>query len=221
MKRMRTLLLIALAIAPLRPAAAQNLETDNLENLVFPSFQESVVKLKTGNVYKAVLNYEKTEQQMVVLRNNQLFLFKDRQVVDTVYMGERIFVPAETGFYEVLVSGPVALFLQHQSRLENTGATLAYGSKTNTAGVTHIKKIFSSDGAINLKVPENYKVVDDSDFLVRVNGQIQKVVGRKQFLKLFPDNGSKIESYINENKTDFSSQDDLKALVKFCNSISR
>jgi hypothetical protein len=221
MKRMRMFVIITCAVAAMMPVAAQNLEIDNLENLVFPGFQESVVKLKTGKVYQAVLNYEKTEQQMVVLRNNQLFLFKDRQVVDTVFMGDRIFIPSETGFYEVLAGGPVTLYMQHKARLENTGTTLAYGSKTSTAGVTHISKIFSSDGAINLKVPENYKVVDDSDFLVKVDGQIQKVTGRKQFLKLFQANGREIESFIDENKTDFRSQDDLKALVSFCNSLSR
>lgn len=164
MKRVRVLLIVACIVTVMKPAAAQNLETDNLENLVFPRFQQSVVKLKTGQSYSAVLNYEKTEQQMVLIRNNQLFLFKDHQAVDTVYMDDRVFVPAETGFYEVLVSGPATLFMQHKARLDNTGATLAYGTKTSTAGVTHISKIFSQDGAINLKIPENFKVVDDSDF---------------------------------------------------------
>ncbi|MRR24287.1 hypothetical protein EG830_15050 [bacterium] len=221
MKRMWTLLLIAIAVAPLRPAAAQNLETDNLENLVFPAFQESTVKLKTGKVYQAELNYEKTEQQMVLLRNHQLYLFKDNQVVDTVFMGTRLFVPAETGFYEVLVSGPASLFIQHKSRLENTGATLAYGTKTTTAGVTHINKIFASDGTVNLKVPENYKVVDDSDYLIRVDGQVQKITGRKQFIRLFPDRVRELEEYIGRNNTDFRSAKDLTELIIFCNGLSR
>ncbi len=218
---MRFFLIIACAVAALQPVAAQNLEIENLENLVFPNFQESVVKLKTGKVYQAVLNYEKTEQQMVVLRNHELYLFRDNQLVDTIFMGDRVFVPAETGFYEVLVNEPLALFIQHKAKLENTGATLAYGSKTNTAGVTHINKIFSQDGAIKLKVPENFKVVDDSGYLLRVDGQIQKITNRKQFLKLFPDKGKEIEDYLSKNNTDFKSAEDLKALVKFCNGISR
>ncbi len=221
MKRMRSFLIIAFAVAAWLPVKAQNLETENLENLVFPSFQESIVKLKTGKVYQAVLNYEKTEQQMVVLRNHQLYLFRDNQLVDTIFMGDRVFVPAETGFYEVLVNEPLTLFIQHKARLENTGATLAYGSKTNTAGVTHINKIFSQDGAIRLKVPENFKVVDDSSFFLRIDGQIQKITNRKQFLKLFPDKGKEVEDYISKNNTDFKSAEDLTALVKFCNGLSR
>jgi hypothetical protein len=216
MKRMKMFFMILCAFAVLRPSAAQTLETDNLENLVFPKFQDAVVKLKTGQEYKAVLNYEKTEQQMVILKKNQLFLFKDRQAVDTIFMGGRVFVPAETGFYEVLVSGPVELFLQHKSKLENTGATLAYGSKTTTAGVTHINKIFSQD-AINLKIPENFKVVDDSDFIVKIDGQLEKIQNRKQFVKLLPDKAEAIDSFIRTNDTDFKSAADLVRLVEFCN----
>lgn len=218
---MRMFVIVACFVAAMQPVAAQNLEIDNLENLVFPGFQESIVKLKSGKVYQAVLNYEKTEQQMVVLRNNQLYLFKDRQVVDTVYMGERIFVPAETGFFEVLAGGPVTLFLQHKARLENTGTTLAYGTKTTTAGVTHVNKIFSQDGAIILKIPDNFKIVDDSDLLLRVDGQIHKVTSRKQFLKFFPERNRELEDYINKNNTDFGSAENLTELVKFCNGLNR
>ncbi len=219
MKRVRVLLIVACIVTVMKPAAAQNLETDNLENLVFPRFQQSVVTLKTGQSYSAVLNYEKTEQQMVLIRNNQLFLFKDHQAVDTVYMDDRVFVPAETGFYEVLVSGPATLFMQHKARLDNTGATLAYGTKTSTAGVTHISKIFSQDGAINLKIPENFKVVDDSDFFLRVDGQILKVLNKKQLLKLFPGKSDKLEEFIKANDTDFKSADDLAGLVEYCNGL--
>ncbi|MCU0459172.1 MAG: hypothetical protein MUE37_08825 [Bacteroidales bacterium] len=219
MKRVRVSLIIACTVAFMHPVAAQNLETDNLENLVFPRFQESVVRLKTGQSYKAVLNYEKTEQQMVLIRNNQLFLFKDHQAVDTVYMGDRVFVPAGTGFYEVLVSGPASLFVQHKARLDNTGTTLAYGTKTSTAGVTHITKIFSQDGAVNLKIPENYKVVDDSDFLLGTDGQIHTIVNKKQFLKLFPGKSVELEEFIRSNKTDFKSADDLVSLVEFLNGL--
>lgn len=221
MKRMRMFLVVACTIAALQPASSQKLETDNLENLVFPKFQESVVRLKNGQSYQAVLNYEKTERQMVVLRNNQLYLFKDHQAVDTIFMAGRIFVPAETGFYELLVNGPVTLFVNHRATLDNTGATLAYGSKTTTAGVTHVNKIFSQDGAINLRIPENFKVADDTNFLLRVDGQIQKVLNKKQFLKLFPAKTRELEEFISSNNTSFKSQNDLISLVEFCNSLNR
>lgn len=221
MKKARLVLICICISAVAQLAIAQTLETDNLENLVFPAFEKSVVKLKTGQTYETTMNYEKTEQQMVVLRNNQLFLFKDHQAVDSILVGERIFVPAEKGFHELLVNAPVALFMNHKARLENTGSTLAYGSKTNTAGVTHVKTIFGQEGAIVLKIPENYKVVDDSEFFLRIDGQMHKVLNKKQFLKLFPSVKKELESYISKNDTDFKSAEDLAGLIVFCNSCLR
>jgi len=221
MKPMRQLLIVLFTLAVVQTAPAQNIETDNLENLVFPTFQESLVKLKNGQTYETMLNYEKTEQQMVVLRNNQLFLFKDHLMVDSIYMGERVFIPSEKGFLEVLINAPVSLFMDHKARLESTGATLAYGSKTTTAGVTHITTIFGQEGAIILKIPENFKIMDDSSFLVRIGGELHKITNRKQFLKLFPEIRKKLEAHISDKGTDFKSADDLISLIGFCNSLSR
>ena len=221
MERIKLFMISICVLAVSQVAVAQTLETDNLENLVFPAFEKSVVKLKTGQSYETTMNYEKTEQQMVVLRNNQLFLFKDHQAVDTILMGKRIFIPAEKGFHELLVNAPVALFINHMARLENTGSTVAYGSKTNTAGITHITKIFGQEGAIVLKIPDNFKVIDDSEFLVRINGQMHKVMNRNQFLKLFPSMKKELESYISKKGTDFKSADDLIDLIGFCNTASQ
>ena len=64
-------------------------------------------------------------------------------------------------------------------------------------------------------------MVDDSDCLIRVDGQIQKVTGRKQFIRLFPDKTRELEEFIGNNNTDFRSAADLTELVKFCNGLSR
>ncbi len=64
-------------------------------------------------------------------------------------------------------------------------------------------------------------MVDDSDFLIEVDGQVEKVLNRKQFLKLFPAQSRELEEYISSNNTNFKSEKDLVSLVEFCNSISR
>lgn len=212
-------ILICLALIPAITMQAQQNGTENLANLVFPKFEQAVVKLNTGQSYKAVLNYEKTEQQMIVLRNGQFYLFKDNQSVDTIFIGSRIFVPAEKGFYEVLVSGPVSLFMQHKADLENEGSTLAYGSKTNTAGITHITTIYGKEGAIVLKIPENYKVRDASLMWVRKDGEMHRINNRGQFMKLFPGLKKELENYFKEHNTDFRKPGDVSGLVVFCNGL--
>ena len=64
-------------------------------------------------------------------------------------------------------------------------------------------------------------MVDDSEFLVRINGQMHKVMNRNQFLKLFPSMKKELESYISKKGTDFKSADDLIDLIGFCNTASQ
>src|SRR5665647_1121712 len=215
----RSLLLLFCAIASTIPVKAQEDTPDGLANLVMPRFEQSVIKLKNGKSYNAVMNYEKTEEQMIILRNGQFFLFNDKQAVDTILIGDRNFVPAETGFYEVLVNAPVSLFMQHKGRLESSGSAVAYGTKSNTAGITHITTIYGPEGAIVLKIPENYKVIDVSAMWINKDGNMNKVSNKKQFLTLFADKKSDLDQYIKKNNTDFGKADDVTRLVLFCNEL--
>ena len=100
---------------------AQTGKMENLPNLVLPKFKEGTVILKTGASYKAVMNYEMLDQQMLVVNNGQFFLVRDKQLVDTIIIGDRKFIPVEVGYNEVLASGKVSLFLEHKCILESTG----------------------------------------------------------------------------------------------------
>lgn len=215
----RVLLLLICAIASTIVVDAQGDTPDSLTNLVMPRFEQSVVKLKNGKSYSAVMNYEKTEQQMIILRNGQYFLFKDQQAVDTILIGNRTFIPAETGFLEVLVNAPVSLYLQHKANLESVGSTVAYGSKSTTAGITHITTIYGKEGAIVLKIPENYKVVDVSAIWINKAGIMNKISNKKQFLKLFDDRSGDLGRFIKENNTNFGNADDMSRLVLYCNGL--
>lgn len=52
-----------------------------------------------------------------------------------------------------------------------------------------------------------------------MDGQILKVLNKKQFLKLFPGKSDKLEEFIKANDTDFKSADDLAGLVEYCNGL--
>ncbi len=216
----RSLILLLCAISSIIPVEAQGDTQEELTNLVLPRFEQATVKLKNGKSYSAVMNYEKTEQQMIILRKDQYFLFKDQQAVDTILIGDRTFVPAETGFLEVLVNAPVSLYFQHKANLESEGSTVAYGSKTNSAGITHITTIFGKEGAIVLKIPDNYKVVDESSMWIGRNGSREKILNKKQFLKLFNDRKDDLSLFIKENNTNFGKADDMTRLVLYCNKLN-
>jgi hypothetical protein len=211
--------IVIFTIVSIINANAQGNTREEPPNLVLPQFAQATVKLKTGQSYSAVMNYEKIEQEMIILRNERLFLFKDKQAVDTIIINSRTFVPAGTGFYEVLVNAPVSLFIQHKGNLESLGSTVAYGTKSNTAGVTHITTIYGQEGAIVLQIPENYKVVDASVMWINKDDNMTKVLNKKQFLALFTDVKRDLDLYIKKNHTNFGEADDVTRLVLFCNEL--
>ena len=193
----------------------------NAPNLLMPRFTRSIVKLNAGGSYNAVMNYDMVDQQMVVLRKGQYFVLNEIQAVDTIYMANRIFIPFENVFYEVLVNAPVSLFMQHKMNMESEGATTAYGAKSTTAGVTHIKTIYGNDGAISLKMPDNVKLMDDSQKWIRKDGIMHRVSNQKQFLNIFKESKGDLSQFISRNKIDFKKSNDLVRLVTYVNEQSR
>ena len=119
--------LAALLVMMLIPGglSAQADSLENLPNLLIPKFTTSLVKMKSGEKRRAVLNYNLVDQEMVFMQRGQFFVLDDPHLIDTVYMANRTFVPFEKGFYELAVTGPATLFIQHKAYAESLGVPRA------------------------------------------------------------------------------------------------
>lgn len=213
-----SLILISL-FASLIPISAQTDSLANMPNMVLPTFTKAIVKMKTGTSYHAVMNYEMSDQEMIVLRKGQYFVLNDQKMVDTITIGNRIFVPIENSFYELLVQGPADLLVKHQGTLESEGSTLAYGAKSTAAGITHITTIYGKEGAIDLKVPENFKFKDASQTWIRKDATMIKFSNKKQLMKIFADSEKDLNLFIDSNNIDFKKTGDLVKLVSYYNKL--
>lgn len=199
--------------------SAQTDSLVNLPNLLIPKFTKSVVKLKSGEINTAYLNYNKVDQEMVFMQNKLFLVLDNPQLIDSVFMANRIFIPMEKGFYEVLYKGAVTLLLQNKSYVESEGVPTAYGAKSQTTSPNYVRQIYGATGAIDLKIPRGYKVVDDSQYWVRYNGQLKSFDNKRLFLKIFPDKEKELSSFIDKKKIDFKKADDVKDLIAYCNTL--
>lgn len=200
-------------------ASAQTDSLVNLPNLLLPRFTKSIVKLKSGQINTAVLNYNTVDQQMVFMQQKQPMILDNPQLVDTVFMANRTFVPFEKGFYELLVAAPITLFKQNKSYVEFEGYPTLYGAKSQTTSSTGVSRIYSSSGPINLKIPQGYKVVDDSEYWIRKESGMINFDTKRQFLKIFPDKEKELSQFISRNKIDFEKTVEVIKLINFCNEI--
>jgi hypothetical protein len=203
------------------PIAAQTDSLLNLPNLLLPRFTKSVVKLKSGNVNTAVLNYNKVDQEMVFLQNKLTLVLNEPQLVDTIFMANRTFVPFEKGFYELAVNAPISLFIQHKSYVEFEGYPTLYGAKSQTTAPSYVRQIYGANGAIDLKIPKGYKVVDDTQYWIRKIGGMTMFDTKREFLKIFPDKEKELNQFISKNKVSFDNYEDVIKLVTYCNEISK
>ena len=201
------------------PVIGQTDSLINLPNLLLPRFTKSVVKLKSGEVYTAILNYNTVDQEMVFMQKKIFLVLNEPQQVDTVFMANRTFIPFEKGFYELVVKAPISLFIQHTSYIEFEGYPTLYGAKSQTTPPSYVRQIYGANGPINLKIPEGYKVSDDSQYWIRRDGKMEVFKTKRQFLKLFPDKQNELDQFINKNKIDFKIQDKVADLITYCNGL--
>jgi len=199
---------------------AQEIDTlQNLPNLLFPKFTKGIVKLKDGKAYTAILNYETVEQEMIFLQNKYTIILDNPQLIDTILLNNKRFVPFQKGFYEVVVKAPITLFIQHKCYVESLGTPIGYGAMSQTTPSSYVRQVFDRSGSIGLKIPDNFKVVDDSDYWVRwVNG-MEKFNTKSQFLKIFPDKEKELKQFISKNKTDFTQPPEVARLINFANEV--
>ncbi len=227
LKRMSTIrtygryfLLIACLLPSILKTEAQTGKMENLPNLVMPKFKEGKVILKTGASYNAVMNYEMLDQQMLVVNNGKYFLVRDKHLVDTIIIGDRIFVPVEVGYNEVLASGKVSLFMEHKCILESKGGIVPFDTRSASGGMAGKTISYGQGGVLEQRIPSNYDVVVTSEIWVRKDGVMNRFSNKKQFLKLFEEWESELNQFIKQNDTDFQNLEDISKLVEYINDLN-
>ena len=122
--------------------------------------------------------------------------------IDTVYIESRIFVPHETIFYELLVKGPVSLFMQHRCNLVDAGDPSGYGEKTETGASRNFSSLTNSVRTYKLKLPDEYYVKDATLYWITRKNVFYKATSSSQIMKVFPEKAKELKQFIKDHKLD-------------------
>jgi hypothetical protein len=196
-----------------------------LPHFLFPSFKEGLVIMQDGKKFSTLLDYHMVDERMITELNGTYRYAKDPQLIDTIYLENRVFVPVENAFYEILSSGPVTFFLQNKSNYTPVGADVGYGAKSRSVGPTQHRRFelipVSELGGevVNIDLPSNVDVTPASVFWVSKNGNLEKFSTEKQFLKLFPEYQPELKEYIKKENINIRSREDVIRLGDYCNEI--
>ena len=200
--------------------SGQEVEDRSYLQYLYPEFVNCVVLLKNGQTQKAVMNYNMATEKMVYIKDGVYYDLLSLEITDTIYMNNSKFVPMGQVFYELVLKGTVTLFIQHSASLLPPAKPGAYGTRTETSSVTMVSTFGSSGGKLyNLKLPSDYKVILKPVFWIRKDYQMYSFVNAGQFLKIFPENKSRLKEFIKANKIKFDRRDDVIKLIYFYNNL--
>ncbi len=203
------------------PVEAQYDTFSNLPQYLFSHFDSSIVKLKTGEFTKAVMNYNTLTEKMTFYQKGSVLDLIKPESVDTVYIVERVFIPFEKAFYEVILNDRISFFIQHKSDLISKGRPAALGTTSQTSGVTSVSKMVGSKNSYNLKLPEEFDIKPYKIYWIRMNGKMHRFMNERQFLNLFPEKKDKLKDFIKKSDLNIKKPDDLLKLAIFCNKAMR
>lgn len=197
-------------------ASAQTEPPKNLPNFLFAEFSRATIKLKAGNEYAATINYNLIDEEMVFLQGDTYMVLENPLEIDTITVGDRLFVPFSKGFYELIYHDSMMVFMQHKSNTEPVGKPGAYGTTSQTSTGYYRQQLYGPMGSVKLNVPDNFKVTADDQYWVTKNKDMEKFNNKKQFLKIFKDKEQELNKYFNAQKVDFKKQEDVVKLVDYC-----
>jgi hypothetical protein len=203
------------------PSTAQTDSLKNLAQYLYPEFSVGKIKLKTGKAITANMNYNTLTEKLTFIQNGTLLDLAKPETVDTIILQNNKFVFINDALYELVINGPVSLFIQHKSNLSSTGRPGAYGTKSQTSGPVSVTKLYSDNNTYKLKLPVEYVVTKTPINWIRTDNAMHKILTTRQFFKLFPAQEEKIKQFVKQNKLNIKDSNDLIKIVTFCNELNK
>lgn len=202
---------------------AQSSESNNLPHFLFPEFSEGVVIMKDDKPFSTMLNYNLLEQRLVTEFNGTYRYSRDPALIDSVLIGDRVFIPVEGKFYEVISRGRFTFLVQHRATLIEEGDDVGYGVKSQSTGPTQHRRFEMNSywgNVAYLDIPAGGKVKTAPVFWVRQGTSLEKFSNAKQLMKIIPSHKEQIRNYNENEKINFKSPEDVNRLGKYLNTLA-
>jgi hypothetical protein len=203
----------------------QDNQGNPLPHFLFPSFREGLVKMKDRSNFSTLLNYNMVDEKMITELNGVYRYSKDPQLIDTIIIEKRVFVPVENKFYELLSGGWVTFFLENKSLATPRGNDIGYGARSHSSAPTQYKRyeltevIYQYGSVVNIDLPPNIDITPASVFWVKKDGNLEKYTNEKQFLKIFPEFENELKEYIKKENIKVKTREDAIKLGNYCNEL--
>lgn len=207
-------LFVGLLMFSFTGTAQDALAPARVSHYVFDTFSKGKVHQKTGVNTDELLNYNALTGEMVFDAKGNYLAIAHPENVDTVYILDRIFIPVGNKFYELILRSSNPLFLDFSCTLKEPDTNIGYGTTSKTSSGAPIKTLVQTGGVYKLKLPDEYEVKAEKNYLLFKDGKYLRANNAQQLSKIYPEKKAMINDLSKKNHIDFSKQEELVRLIK-------
>ena len=204
---MRRVSLYLLACFIVSVACAQN---DPV--FIFKQFVHAKIHFKNRSITVVPMNYDAVNDKMYFKRDGQLMELMQLSAIDSVVWAKQFcFVYHEQKFLEKVALKNGTAFIHWQVRNVSVGSIGALGQVTQAK----VDRVYSSKSWRD-RSSDIYKLKNQNDYYLLLDGSLKKVTTLKQILKLFPEYKGEIETFVREQKTNMQMPQSVLDLLDYC-----
>jgi hypothetical protein len=110
--------------------------------------------------------------------------------------------------------------MQYKSKAESMGIPTAYGATTKTTAPLYVKHTSTTTGAVDLKIPEEFKISEANEYWVKMaDGSMEKFANKRQFNKIFKEREKELNLFIDHNDISFKKTAEVAKLINYYNQL--
>ena len=204
---MRRVSLYLLACFIVSVAGAQN---DPV--FIFKQFVHAKIHFKNRSITVVPMNYDAVNDKMYFKRDGQLMELMQLSAIDSVVWAKQFcFVYHEQKFLEKVALKNGTAFIHWQVRNVSVGSIGVLGQVTQAK----VDRVYSSKSWRD-RSSDIYKLKNQNDYYLLLDGSLKKVTTLKQILKLFPEYKVEIETFVREQKTNMQMPQSVLDLLDYC-----
>ena len=184
----------------------------------YPQFVQGLVIFKDGTSAPGKLNYNRliAELQFIDPKGDTLSLANE-QTIRTVFIGADTFYYSD-GYVRQIAGGSRVKMGERIAFKEYIQKPGAYGLSSATTATNNLSVLLNRR-SVDLNVSQELVLVKNINYLIGDKFNAFVVADRKAILKMFPDNRSAIEDFIEKNKISFIKPDHMVQLGKFLDTL--
>lgn len=184
---------------------------------IFKQFVHAKIHFKNRSITVVPMNYDAVNDKMYFKRDGQLMELMQLSKIDSVVWAKRFcFVCHEERFLEKVQLKSGIAFIHWQVRNVNVGSIGALGQVTQAK----VDRVYSSESWRNHSA-DIYKLKNQNEYYLLLDGSLKKATTLKQILKLFPEHKAAIESFVEEQRINMQMPQSVLDLLDYCLNLAK